>query len=163
MQKQCCLSCRGVNWNALLCCFFQQLRAASHVEAWIEIISPPIPKVWRSAASHVEAWIEIDLINGTVQDAEAASHVEAWIEIEHYGLKVWLCHGCLSCRGVNWNRCYITQYPGLICAASHVEAWIEIFLFWEGMQAPSAASHVEAWIEISSAILTPYLSQLPLM
>ena len=87
---ECCLSCRGVNWNRSRWPHkIQKSYVASHAEAWIEIwlllrlrpspicclscrgvnwnidAEPEAPKL--SVASHAEAWIEIGLTDMYLQ------------------------------------------------------------------------------------------------
>ena len=132
-QNQCCLSCRGVNWNVdlhayrirELCCL--SCRGVN----WNYTPTDQAKKALGCLSCRGVNWNSSSLIS----------------------FKVW--HSCLSCRGVNWNRGFPSASTDAVRVASHVEAWIEIESDTCICSGSLVASHVEAWIEIRGVNLKP--------
>ena len=123
-----CLSCRGVNWNILSAGLFRPpIRVASHAEAWIEIkkacmaslVAGSLPLMQRRELKFIRFWLFVGkVLLPLMQRRElkwefqinetwlrtVASHAEAWIEISVCASTNLASSGCLSCRGVNWNK-----------------------------------------------------------
>ena len=123
---ECCLSCRGVNWNRSRWPHkIQKSYVASHAEAWIEIwlllrLRPsPICCLSCRGVNWNTNWTPLNPTASSV-----ASHAEAWIEMVRFlEFRTQIC--CLSCRGVNWNNSAV-DIQNIERVASHAEAWIEI-------------------------------------
>ena len=81
VARNCCLSCRGVNWNSVNLCiqrifYLLPLMQRRELKFLVYFILRRL-----IVASHAEAWIEIKTGKGEMKAPLVASHAEAWIEI----------------------------------------------------------------------------------